>query len=624
MCGISGVQGKFASIDPGLLSHRGPDASGEVEHADTRLIHRRLSIIDLSEAGNQPMPNEDRTLWLVFNGEIYNFQELREALIAKGHRFRSASDSEVVLHGYEEHGLGVLSMLRGMFAFALFDQKRDELILARDPFGIKPLVYAELAQGFAFASELRVLASLSEFPRELDGEAVNFYFRLNYIPAPWTVWKHARKLEPGHYLKVRSGRVVEKASYYTLATEKWSGSAEDAVESLTETLQESVRLHLVSDVPVGAFLSGGLDSSIIVALAQREMSEQLQTFTISFPDVPHYDESHYAQTVAQALGTRHTDIPVTASDAQATLVEIVDHLDEPFGDSSLVPTAIVSKATREHTKVALSGDGGDEFFAGYNKYQGLKLAKRLMPLAPVIRGMAALPFREDRSTLIGDRVRQLRKLARIQDRDPAVRVIRSMESCSAEDTSRLLRNSNHSDLLGKEIGRLFDEGRRLGMEDLNLVLYADARFVLPYDMLSKVDTASMRYSLEVRVPFVDPEVATAAFSLPPDWKLRGLQRKWVLRKVAEPLLPTEIVSRSKGGFGIPIGQWLRSDLQPLFRNTLSPEKIERTGVVNPAYVESYFQEHMSGKRDRFWELWSLFVFQRWWERHFDQGVAHEL
>ena len=616
MCGISGVQGGFKGVEPTLLSHRGPDSRGEVCRNDTRLVHCRLSILDLSEAASQPMPNEDETLWLVFNGEIYNFQELREALVAKGHRFRSRSDSEVVLHGYEEHGLGIISMLRGMFAFALYDEKEDELVLARDPFGIKPLVYAELPNGFVFASELRVLASLPEFPREIDDQAVNFYFRLNYIPAPWTVWKHARKLEPGHYLRVRRGRVVEHAPHYTLPAPSWTGSAEDAAEALTQALQESVRLHLVSDVPLGAFLSGGLDSSTIVALAQRELAEPVKTFAVTFPEVPHYDESKYARTVAQALGTNHTEIPVTASEAQNTLLEIVDHLDEPFGDSSLVPSAIVSKVTRQHVKVALSGDGGDEFFAGYNKYQGLKLANRLMPLAPVIRGIANLPLREDRSTLMGDRVRQLRKLARSQHKDPLVRVVRMMENSSAEETALMLKHSDHNDLVGNEIGRLLREGEQLGLEGVNLLLYSDARFILPYDMLSKVDTASMRYSLEVRVPIIDIDVARLAFSLPGEWKLRGFQRKWIIRKVAEPLLPREILDRPKGGFGIPIGQWLKSEFYDLFRDTLSPKRVHNTGILNGDYIQRHFDEHMAGRRDRFPELWSVFVFQRWWDRYF--------
>ena len=565
------------------------------------------------------MPNEDRTLWMVFNGEIYNFRELRAPLEAKGHRFRSTSDAEVLLHGYEEYGLDILPRLRGMFAFALFDERKEELFLARDPFGIKPLVYAALPQGFAFASELRVLASLPEFPREIDEEATSFYFRLNYIPAPWTIWKSARKLEPGFYMRVQKGRIMEHAPYYQLPADKWQGSKEDAAEALTEALQQSVKLHLNSDVPLGAFLSGGLDSSLVVAMAQKELKEAVKTFTVTFPEAPHYDESKYARVVAQALDTDHTEIPVTAREAKGTLLEIVDHLDEPFADSSLVPSAIISKLTRRHVKVALSGDGGDELFAGYNKYQGLKLGRLLMPLAPLFRGIARLPLREDRGTLIGDRVRQFRKLANSQRHAPSDQMVGTMEVATDKDLAVLLQRPKHAGIVRHQIEELLREGSSLGLEGINLALYSDARFVLPHDMLFKADTASMRYALEVRVPIVDTDVARLAFSLPSQWKLRGFQRKWILKKVAEPLLPRETLSRPKGGFGIPIGAWIRDDFYQLFRDSLQPKKLQAGGMLNGDHVEAVFQEHVGGKRDRFHELWNVFVFQRWWERWLGRG-----
>jgi asparagine synthase (glutamine-hydrolysing) len=611
MCGLAGLQGQLTLPSKDILAHRGPDAFGQYQAQETQLFHWRLSILDLSEAGNQPMSNETGKLWLIFNGEIYNFQTLRLELEHKGHRFRSQSDSEVLLHLYEEYGQEMLPKLRGMFALALYDEVQEELFLARDPFGIKPLVYSELPEGFAFASELRLLASLPEFPRTIDPAAVEFYFRLNYIPAPWTIWKNARKLRPGHFLRVRQGRIIQEGRYTSLVSQPWPGSVEAAEEALRATLVESVRAHLISDVPLGAFLSGGLDSSLVVAMAQETLNSPIQTFTVSFPEFPHYDEGSYARETAKLLGTNHTEIPITAAQAQQVLEEMVDHLDEPFADSSLIPSAIVTSATRQHVKVALSGDGGDELFAGYNKYQGLHLAEQALPLAPLLKGLAHLPLPERRGTPWGDRVRQFRKLTRLLEKVPSVRLMRSMEVLSERDFGQVVNTLQNNGLIQEQLDQLLAEAETAGFLDLNKVLYLDAHFVLPYDMLFKVDTASMAHALEVRVPFVDIEVARLAFSFPGDWKLKGYQRKWILRQIAQHYLPASILNRPKWGFGIPIGEWIRKDLKALFQETLSPVQVTRGGILNSQAIERLFSEHLSQRYDRFWELWSLFVFERW-------------
>ncbi len=608
MCGISGYQGKVRGFPREVLRHRGPDAMGALEEEGVGLFHCRLSILDLSEAGRQPMSNEDERLWLVFNGEIYNHKALREELEGRGHRFRSHSDAEVVLHGYETWGEEVLSRLRGMFAFALYDRERGELFLARDPFGIKPLVYAELPGAFVFASELRVLAGLPDFPRDLDETALVEYFRLNYIPHPRTIYRAARKLPPGHALRVRRGQIQQRWRWYTLPRLPAPRTPDEAGAMLEETLKTSVRLHLEADVPVGAFLSGGLDSSLVVALAQ-EHHPDLQTFTVAFPEYPVYDESAYARQVAEALQTRHTEIPVTAREARQVLDRVVDHLDEPFADSSLIPVSIVSEATRRHVKVALSGDGGDEFFAGYSKHQGLRLASLLTPYRFLLRPLAHLPLPERRGSRLGERIRQFRKLVRTLHSDPLRRLEQTLALIPMEELP-MPRLRHREDPLLPRIRALLQEAHTHGFRGMNAVLYVDAHLVLPGDMLWKVDTASMRVSLEVRVPFVDPEVARLAFSFPSAWKLHGFARKWILRRVARRWLPAAILQRPKGGFGIPIGEWMRRDMRQTVADTLFSPEAERLGL-EPAHLRRLWEEHQKGRRDRFWELWNLFVLIRW-------------
>ena len=611
MCGISGYQGRVEGFPRDVLKHRGPDAMGALEEDGVGLFHCRLSIIDLTDAGRQPMSSEDGRLWLVFNGEIYNHRALRKELIARGHRFRSHSDAEVVLHGYETWGEKVLDHLRGMFAFALYDRARGELFLARDPFGIKPLVYAELPDAFVFASELRTLALLPAFPRDLDEEALLLYFRLNYIPHPHTIFRAARKLEPGHALRVRQGRIQDHWRWYRLRPGTPPARVEDALHRLEETLKQSVRLHLEADVPVGAFLSGGLDSSLVVALA-RAHHPDLQTFTVAFPEYPVYDESAYARRVAKVLETRHTEIPVTAHEAREILMQVVSHLDEPFADSSLIPTSIVSQATREHVKVALSGDGGDEFFAGYNKYQGLRLASWLTPLRGLLRGVAALPLPERRGSRMGERIRQFRKLTRTLHPDPLKRLEETYTVMHREEIPRADLRA-HPDPLPPLLASLLKEAHAHGFHGINAVLYLDAHLVLPGDMLWKVDTASMRVALEVRVPFVDREVAALAFSLPSGWKLRGFSRKWILRRMARRWLPEEILTRPKGGFGIPLGEWMRHELRTPVEEILFSPEAQRLGLEE-ARLRLLWEEHQTRRRDRFWELWNLFVLVRWASR----------
>lgn len=597
------------------LIHRGPDEEGFFQEGPVGLANRRLSILDLS-GGRQPVFNEDGSIVVVYNGEIYNYPQLRRELEARGHRFRTRTDTEVLVHLYEEYGEALATRLRGMFAFALYDRKRRGMLLARDPFGIKPLVYASLPQGFFFASEVRALLALPFFPREIDPEAVAFYAALNYIPAPWTIWKHARRLPPGHWMWVQDGEIRRIQDYRTWDPEPSPASVEEAVERLDALLRDSVRAHLLSDVPLGAFLSGGLDSSLVCALAQEALDVPLRTFTITFPEWPTYDEAEYARIVARHLGTRHEEIPVTAREAQDILWEVVRHLDEPFADSSLVNVGLISKIARRYVKVVLSGDGGDEFFAGYNKYQGLALARRLTPWRWILQPIQYLPWPERRGTWMGERLRQARKLLRLLHPQALQRYLRATMQSDPETVHALL-DSDLPDpmaLLNRFLQPLWQQAEKhTGQDPINRWLWLDTQVVLPYDMLYKVDTASMQYSLEVRVPLIDVPLARWMLAVPGAWKLNGMTRKWLLRRVAAPYLPERILTRPKGGFGIPLGEWMRRDLQDMFLEYLAPEQL-RGSIWNPDAVARLWQEHQQRKRDRFWELWNIFVFEVWRRR----------
>lgn len=618
MCGIAGAQGELETYIPACLSslsHRGPDAEGTFKDKNTLLVHTRLSILDLSEAGNQPMSNEDETVWVVHNGEIYNTPQLRKELESKGHTFKSRSDTEVLLHLFEEEGDTMVSRLRGMYSFSIYNKERGELFLARDPFGIKPLVYAQLPSGFVFASELKTLISMVNFPREIDREALIYYFHFNYIPAPFTIWRHARKLKPGYCLKVKNGKITDEYPYWHLTEKQEEMDFEDAVSSLEKVIKESVRIHLNSDVPVGAFLSGGVDSSLIATLAQIDSKRPLQTFTVTYPEFPYLDESVYAAKVARSIDSQHTEIPVLSRDIYETIGEITDHLDEPFGDPALVPTAVLSKLTRKHVKVALSGDGGDELFAGYTKYQALKAGIYLRHFQPILKTLRHLPLKEGRSFFLGDKTRQVKKFANTLDNDTLQFITNLMSVFPPGETNNIFRNKISDATAKKAIKDILNDYAPMKESDMNKYLFLDTRFVLPNDMLFKIDAASMRYSLEVRVPFVDREVVELISSFPGNWKLKGLKRKYILRAMAKRYLPRDILGRRKMGFNVPIGEWCRQELSATFEEEFDVKRQGEVEFLNFERIDTLFREHQSGKRERFFELWNIYVFLRWWRKY---------
>jgi asparagine synthase (glutamine-hydrolysing) len=611
MCGICGVVSASGSVDPerlaamsGTLVHRGPDSAGEFADGTVGLAARRLSIIDL-ETGDQPIANEDGTLHVVQNGELYNYRELRRELERAGHTFRTQGDTEVLLHLYEEHGDGFAERLRGMFAVAVWDAPRRRLVLARDRFGIKPLYYRETGGELAFASELRAL------PRgDIDLDALEAFLAFNSIPAPLTIFREARKLPPGHLLLWEEGAVrLERFARPEPLPERDDEQAE-LVEELRSRLRDSVRAHLVSDVPVGVLLSGGVDSALLAALAAEESSEPLRTFSIGFEERT-FDELADARRVAERYGTRHREL-VLRPDAALLLPALADAFDEPFADSSALPTYLVSGLAAAEVKVALSGEGGDELFGGYYTYAADLLAERFGGLARVVRpAVERLPSSSARASF-DYRAKRFVRAAHLPplERHHGWKEIFSPD-LRAELTGR--RSSfDPVDLLRARYAETAGANELARLQDVDLGLY------LVDDLLVKTDRASMAHSLEARVPYLDTVVTNLALALPTRHKVRGLSKKVLLRKAAEPLLPREIVHGKKRGFSIPAAAWLRGDLEPFARETLSAETLRRQGFFEPQVVHRLLDDHLAGREDLSRQLWGLLAFTLWHERHVEQ------
>jgi len=642
MCGICGIldpnglTGKTAlNIEKmkSVLAHRGPDGAGTYLDPDglIALGHARLKIIDLSERATQPMSNETGEIWVAYNGEIYNFLALRRYLEQQGHQFKSESDTEVLVHLYEEKGERMLEDMNGMFAFALWDRKRRRLLLARDRLGVKPLVYTQLGDKLLFASELKALLQHQEVPREIDLQALLLYLTFNYIPAPYTIFKGIYKLEPAHYLlaKIASDGKLELESkrYWDLQSSLKAASVshEEALVRLRELLEDAVRSRLIADVPLGAFLSGGVDSSLIVALMARHQAK-VKTFTIGYEDVPLYDERKYARIIAEKYDTDHQEIIITSKQVQGLLQKVLDSLDEPFGDSSLIPYSVVSCVTRKHVTVALSGDGGDEVFGGYTKYKGEAWAQLLarMPGKSSLKAAAnLLPTARGNYTL--NRLRMAKRFIRGLDEDLPRRHFNWMNLFDKSQLEQLLNREVFATLNDESSG--CDQGLQL-VRDLfsqttwsndltNRALYTDVNFVLPYDMLMKADAASMLNSLEIRSPFVDYRLVEYGFRIPGNLKVGLLDGKKILKEAFAEELPRSIQRRPKGGFGIPIGEWFRTDLKPLLEEVLSRERLQRRGLFNPEIVHKMMELHFQRRRDYFWELWNLLVFEVWAGNYLD-------
>ena len=631
MCGIYGYLSTKEKVNPDILHsmgdslrHRGPDGEGEEIQQSVEwglgLGHTRLSVIDLSPAGKQPMCNEDETIWITYNGEIYNFRELRIELQRNGHCFKSNSDTEVIIHLYEERGVRCLERLNGMFAFAIWDRSEKTLFLARDRIGKKPLHYGLYDGGIVFGSEIKALLKHPKIVREIDLGSLNKYLSYEYVPAPGTIFKSIQKVRPGCFLLYKNGEVkTEKYWDIPLSDHPIGYKTEDEyVEELREILEKSVRSRLLADVPVGVFLSGGLDSSLVAAMAKRN-NEDIECFSIGFDDSS-FDERKYAARVAQSLHLKQNLRIFSMSEMLANLEDLPRLLDEPLADASILPTYLLSKMTSEKLKVALSGDGGDELFAGYPTYQAHKLVTYfdLLPdsLKDAARSLAlSLPV-SDTNISFDFKIKQFLRGAGVSSE---IRFFRWMggfidgekKELLSDDLKAALRHHNSYE-------DIFSYISESGLsKDLERILYLSMKLYLQDDILVKVDRAAMANGLEVRCPLLDQEFVEFACRLPTKYKLKGLKTKYLLKKAARGILPNEIIDRRKKGFGIPITRWLRNELKDFMLDSLEETKIKRQGFFNYAYIKKLIDDHLEKKKDNRKALWTLLVFQIWHENYLE-------
>ena len=611
MCGIAGMASRTGAVDPerlramsATLVHRGPDSDGELLDGPVGLTARRLSIIDL-EGGDQPIANEDGTVHVVQNGELYNFRELRAELEQAGHRFSTRSDTEVLVHLYEEHGEGFAQRLRGMFAVAIWDSRRRRLVVARDRFGIKPLYYRDESGELMFASELRAL------PRgEVDPDALEAFLAFNSVPAPFSIFAGTHKLPAGHLLVWQDGETRVERYARTVPGEVRDEDSAELAEELRARLRDSVRAHLIADVPVGVLLSGGVDSSLLAALAAQESGDAVHTFSIGFEERS-FDELDDARSVASMYGTRHEELTLRP-DAALLLPRLAETFDEPFADSSALPTYLVSELAARHVKVALSGEGGDELFGGYYTYAADLLALRVGRFAPGIRPLVErLPSSSRRASFDYKAKRFVRGAAL----PPLERHHAWKEIFSPDVRAELTGRPSGYDPVDLLRAR-FEETE--GAELLTRLQNVDLGTYLVDDLLVKTDRASMAHSLEARVPYLDPVVAGLAQSLPTRLKVRGLRKKVLLRKAAAPLLPRRIVYGRKRGFSIPAAAWLRGELEPFARDVLAPDTLRRQGFLRPEPVERLIDRHVAGEEDLSRQLWGLIAFTLWHEHHVER------
>ncbi len=602
------------------LTHRGPDDRGTFEEPGVGLGHRRLSIIDLSPAGRQPMANEDGSLLIVYNGEIYNFKELRKGLEERGHVFISHTDTEVILHLYEEKKEKCLADLRGMFAFAIWDRRLRRLFLARDRAGQKPLVYAEHEGGLLFASELKALLEVPGLSREVDDTSIHHYLTYQYVPSPRTIFRSIRKLPPAHYL-FWSGGGITVSKYWDLRylPKHRLGSFQAYRERFLAIFNEAVRLRLVSDVPLGAFLSGGVDSSAVVAAMSLQGASPVRTFSIGFSERD-YDEVRYARQVAERYGTEHHEMVVEPR-ALDILPRLVDAYNEPFADSSAVPTYYVSRMTRDHVTVALSGDGGDEALAGYRRYSVDRFLAWYLHLPAflregVIRTMVErLPRTRRPRGFIGQLKRFVSSVDPVRERQ----YVRYLCFFSEEQKKDLYTPEFSAAMSGEDSVGLVEELYRLadGRDFLDRTLFVDTHSYLPDDILVKVDIAGMSNSLETRSPFLDHHLMEFAAACPVRLKLRGWKGKYLLKEAVKDLLPPAIVRRRKMGFGMPVAEWFRGDLREIARDVLLDRRALARGYFSRDGVTRLFEEHLDLRRDHGYRLWSLLFLERWFRRFVD-------
>ncbi|MFL6209359.1 MAG: asparagine synthase (glutamine-hydrolyzing) [Pyrinomonadaceae bacterium] len=627
MCGIVGmVRGGDRAVDAELLQrmcdairHRGPDEEGRYLKGRAGLAMRRLAIIDLA-GGQQPIHNEERSAWIVFNGEIYNYKELRARLEKLGHEFYTDSDTEAILHAYEQYGADCPKHLRGMFAFAIWDEHKEELFLARDRVGKKPLLYAHVNNQLIFGSEFSALLLHPDIGREVLPEAIHHYLSFMCVPAPLTAYRQIKKLEPGHSLRfTRAGEIKLERYWQPDFTKKTKLTEEEAGERAVELLREAVRVRLMSEVPLGAFLSGGIDSSTVVALMSEASSTPVKTFSIGFEEQD-FSELHHARRIAEHVGADHHEF-IVRPDALEVLPTLVEHYGEPYADSSAIPTYYVARETRRHVTVALNGDGGDECFAGYERYAAMRLAERYRRLPGLLRervieqAISLYPTSELRRS----RMRDLKRFLHAAALPTVERYMRWVSVLDRGAKAELYADDFRQQLNGHDPAALlapwFASVNGAGVVDAALM--TDTMTYLPNDLLVKVDIATMAVSLEARSPFLDHHVIEFAASLPEQYKLRGLTTKYLLKRVLRKLLPAENLNRRKMGFGVPITHWLRGNLQGFLRETLLSARSLRRGLFKPEQIARLVAEHTAGQKDHAPQLWTLLMLELWFQRFID-------
>lgn len=619
MCGIIGFINfdESKTIDLTILKkitdtivHRGPDDEGFYINKNVGLGIRRLSIIDLT-TGNQPIHNEDKKIWVVFNGEIYNFPELKKELESKGHIFYTKTDTEILVHLYEDLGYGLLDKINGMFAFAIWDDYNKKLFLARDRIGKKPLHYATFGNTLIFGSELKSLYVHPEIKKELDISSLKKYLLLQYIPAPNTIFRGIKKLPPGYALEYKN-RQIKTFKYWDLSFKEKIQKSESEIQSeLFQILLNSVKRRLISDVPLGLFLSGGVDSSL-VAYLMAKVTSNISSFSIVFEDET-FNEAKYARKISKIFGFNHHEEVLYPAKMLELIPKIANFLDEPMADPSIIPTYLLSEFTRKHVKVALSGDGGDEVFAGYPTYQAHRLAEFLNPakiFIPVVKQILNIVHASDKERSIKFRLNKFIQGFGFPD---YIRNVIWRSAFTSEEIERVLNYKSDENNIFEDVE---DNYKNCDADDLiEKMQYLDIKLYLQDEILVKVDRASMACSLEVRCPILDKEVVEYAAKIPSNMKLKGLTTKYIIKKMLKNTIPSEILNREKKGFTIPVRKWFRKELKNYLLEVFNENNIKKTGIFNFKEIQKILNEHFTGTKDNRREIWTLLIFELWKEKY---------
>ncbi|MBK9255873.1 MAG: asparagine synthase (glutamine-hydrolyzing) [Saprospiraceae bacterium] len=623
MCGIAGIIHFKSSVTKSdvkplcdRLSKRGPDAEGFFIEKGIGLGHRRLSIIDL-ETGDQPMYSHDGNVVLVYNGEMYNYLDIRTNLKKEGICFSTNSDTEVVIEGYKFYGIkGILEKAEGMFAFALLDRKNEKIYIARDKFGEKPLYYFQDETKFVFASELKAIEEILP-EKKINNTALNLFFSLSYIPAPYTIYEGVQKLEAGHFFEISLTGKIEKHRYYKLSHQlkEWEPykNFDDACVHLESLLTDSVRKRMIADVPVGSFLSGGIDSSIITCLMAKISDQPVKTFSIGFQE-KEYDESKRAELIARHIGAEHTVQYLNYHDVVDHIDEIIEHFDEPFGDSSAIPSYYVAKVAAKEVKVVLTGDCADELFGGYEKYLGSYYGNKFKSLPTLLQKIITfvvnrLPHNRYTNSLL----RRFKKVIHNSEQDHFDMHYNYMCLGFKDEERKMLMSENsfqHIKPVIQDIYYSFENSN-----DMEKGFYTDLNIVLEGDMLVKVDRMCMKNSLEARVPFLDSTIVEAAFTMPVEYKIKGKNKKYILKKTFAKILPSKTIKFRKKGFGVPVDYWFKNELKKELQELLNPDYLHQQGIFQPDFVWGLLDSHFCGKENQKGKLWNLYVFQKWYKKH---------